>query len=110
MCFSLQGSQAQGLKVEEKLKYKPGVKATVAAGTVSATSASGKRESAWGANVEMALDNKDLQQPKRLTVGSSAMYWKRDLALAFNCNGQLPVGDSTVNARASLNSRGQGQV
>eukprot|EP00873_Tetraselmis_striata_P028343 jgi/Tetstr1/448607/TSEL_035856.t1 len=105
----LKGPVAVGFKAEDRLKIMKGLKAILSGGMMSTKTRMG-RETAKAANAEVRMKAGDNAQ-HQITVGGSAMHWRRDLLLGGNVSVQTPLTEETVmTARSNLNSKGTGQV
>ncbi|CAM0957745.1 unnamed protein product [Alopecurus aequalis] len=98
---------ATGLKVEDQLSVGKRLALVASTGAMRA-----QGDTAYGANLEMRLKDKDYPIGQSLsTLGLSLMKWRRDLALGANLQSQFSIGrGSKMAVRLGLNNKLSGQI
>uniref|UniRef100_A0ACD5ZN94 Uncharacterized protein n=1 Tax=Avena sativa TaxID=4498 RepID=A0ACD5ZN94_AVESA len=98
---------ATGLKIEDQLSVGKRLALVASTGAMRA-----QGDTAYGANLEMRLKDKDYPIGQSLsTLGLSLMKWRRDLALGANLQSQFSVGrGSKMAVRLGLNNKLSGQI
>ncbi|XWS53618.1 hypothetical protein CRYUN_Cryun10bG0016400 [Craigia yunnanensis] len=98
---------ATGLKIEDQIAIG---KRLVLAGSAGAMTSQG--DTAYGANMEIRLKDKDFPIDQNLTtLGLSLVKWRRDLGLMANLQSQFSIGSSSSMAiRVGLNNKQSGQI
>ncbi|KAM0857740.1 hypothetical protein ACQ4PT_048287 [Festuca glaucescens] len=96
-----------GLKVEDQLSVGKRLALVASTGAMRA-----QGDTAYGANLEMRLKDKDYPIGQSLsTLGLSLMKWRRDLALGANLQSQFSIGrGSKMAVRLGLNNKLSGQI
>ncbi|KAM0871877.1 hypothetical protein ACQ4PT_039105 [Festuca glaucescens] len=98
---------ATGLKIEDQLSVGKRLALVASTGAMRA-----QGDTAYGANLEMRLKDKDYPIGQSLsTLGLSLMKWRRDLALGANLQSQFSIGrGSKMAVRLGLNNKLSGQI
>lgn len=98
---------ATGLKVEDQIAVGERL---VLAGSAGAMTSQG--DTAYGANLEIRLKDKDFpMEQNQTTFGLSLVKWRRDLGLMANLQSQFLIGrSSSMAVRVGLNNKQSGQI
>ncbi|KAK8709846.1 hypothetical protein V6N13_060847 [Hibiscus sabdariffa] len=98
---------ATGLKIEDQIAVG---KRLLLAGSAGAMRSQGN--TAYGANIEIRLKDKDFPiEQNQTSFGLSLVKWKRDLGLMANLQSQFSIGcSSSMVVQVGLNNKQSGQI
>ncbi|XVF28320.1 hypothetical protein REPUB_Repub15cG0019200 [Reevesia pubescens] len=98
---------ATGLKIEDQIAIG---KRLVLVGSAGAMTSQG--DTAYGANMEIRLKDKDFPvEQNQTTFGLSLVKWRRDLGLMANLQSRFSIGrGSSMAVRVGLNNKQSGQI